>query len=53
MMTTSTPKFKSYKASERTGTIISYIILILMSLIWLYPILWIILNAFQIGRAHV
>ncbi len=47
MMTTSTPKFKSYKASERTGTIISYIILILMSLIWLYPILWIILNAFR------
>lgn len=47
MMNTATPKYKSYKASERTGTIISYIILVLMSLIWLYPILWIILNAFR------
>lgn len=40
-------KFKSVKATERTSTILSYILLTVLTLIWLYPILWIVLNAFR------
>lgn len=52
MMNTATiekeKKFKSVKASNRTGTIISYVFLTLLSIVWLYPIIWIILNAFRV-----
>ncbi len=41
------PTFKSSKKAERTSTIIAYITLIVLSLIWIYPILWIILSAFR------
>jgi arabinogalactan oligomer / maltooligosaccharide transport system permease protein len=47
MIQEKTVKYKSYKASERTATIFSYLTLIAMALIWLYPILWIVLNAFR------
>ncbi|MDZ4197125.1 MAG: ABC transporter permease subunit, partial [Candidatus Izemoplasmatales bacterium] len=47
MIQEKTVKYKSYKASERTATIFSYLTLIIMALIWLYPILWIVLNAFR------
>lgn len=40
-------KTRSYKAQKTIGTIVCYIILILLSIIWIYPILWIILNAFR------
>jgi arabinogalactan oligomer / maltooligosaccharide transport system permease protein len=40
-------KYKSYKTSETISTISSYAILIVLSVIWLYPILWIVLNAFR------
>jgi len=49
-LTMKAPKAKSMKKSERTSTTISYITLILMSVIWLYPIVWIILNAFRTER---
>ncbi|HRX92262.1 MAG TPA: ABC transporter permease subunit, partial [Candidatus Izemoplasmatales bacterium] len=41
-------KLKSYKAMERTSTIFSYILLVVLSVIWLYPILWILLSAFRV-----
>ena len=41
-------KLKSVKASNRTGTIFSYILLTLLVIVWMYPILWIILNAFRV-----
>lgn len=40
-------KFKSVKATERSSAILSYILLTVLTLIWLYPILWIVLNAFR------
>jgi arabinogalactan oligomer/maltooligosaccharide transport system permease protein len=40
-------KFKSLKGAQRTSTIFSYIGLSIMVIIWLYPILWILLNAFR------
>lgn len=38
---------KSYKRSKMIGTIFSYIILIVLSIIWLIPILWVILTSFR------
>ncbi|HOP57480.1 MAG TPA: sugar ABC transporter permease [Bacillota bacterium] len=32
---------------ERTSTVFSYILLVVLSIIWLYPIVWILLNAFR------
>lgn len=40
-------KFKSQHASDITGRIFTYIILIVLSLIWIIPILWIFLSAFR------
>jgi arabinogalactan oligomer/maltooligosaccharide transport system permease protein len=40
-------KFKSVKKSNRYSNIFSYILLFVLSLVWLYPILWIVLNAFR------
>ena len=40
-------KTASYKAQKTIGLIFSYILLVVLSIIWLYPILWIILNAFR------
>ena len=41
-------KFKSVKASKLSSTIFSYITLGVLSIIWLYPILWILLSAFRV-----
>lgn len=38
---------KSYKNSQRTSLIISYIVLGVLAVIWLYPILWIVLNSLR------
>jgi arabinogalactan oligomer/maltooligosaccharide transport system permease protein len=40
-------KFKSVKRSTTYSNIFSYILLSVLAVIWLYPILWIILNAFR------
>lgn len=40
-------KFRSMKASNRLSLILSYSVLTILVLIWLYPILWIVLNAFR------
>jgi uncharacterized membrane protein len=51
MMTTTViekPKaFKSVKKSNRIANIASYIVLGVLALIWMFPIVWIILNAFR------
>lgn len=41
-------KFKSVKRSNRISLMFSYIGLTLLAVVWLYPILWIILNAFRV-----
>lgn len=41
-------KFKSVKRANRTSLIISYVTLTILSIVWLYPILWIVLNAFRV-----
>lgn len=40
-------KFKSVKRANRISNILSYVALTVLALIWLYPIVWIILNAFR------
>jgi len=40
-------KFRSMKSSNRLSLILSYSVLTVLVLIWLYPILWIVLNAFR------
>lgn len=40
-------KTASYKVQKTVSTVLSYILLVVLSVIWLYPILWIILNAFR------
>lgn len=40
-------KFKSASRSRIISTILGYITLIVMSVIWVYPILWIVLSAFR------
>lgn len=45
--TISRKKYKSQKTSRRTSLIITYIILIIMSIIWLIPFVWIILSSFR------
>ncbi len=41
-------KFRSAKAAKRLSTITAYSLLIILSIIWLYPIVWIILNSFRV-----
>ena len=40
-------KYKSVKRANLISTILSYALLIILSIIWLYPILWIVLQAFR------
>ena len=40
-------KFKSQKKAERTSLITSYIVIVILCLIWIVPILWVILSAFR------
>jgi arabinogalactan oligomer / maltooligosaccharide transport system permease protein len=40
-------KYASVKVTRRISTITSYLILAILVVIWLYPILWIVLNAFR------
>lgn len=41
-------KYKSLKTAKLVSTIFAYIMLVILSVIWLYPILWIVLNAFRV-----
>ena len=40
-------KYRSQKASARSSLIATYVILIILSIIWIIPVLWIILSAFR------
>lgn len=40
-------KSKSYAAQKRTALIASYVFLIVLSIIWVIPIVWIVLTAFR------
>lgn len=42
-----TKKYKSLKRAKKLSTIGAYILLIILSIIWIYPILWIVLSAFR------
>lgn len=41
-------KTKSYAAQRRVGLIISYTFLIVLSIIWVIPILWVVLTSFRV-----
>ena len=40
-------KYRSQKGAERTALVFTYIALVILSLIWIIPILWIVLTAFR------
>jgi arabinogalactan oligomer/maltooligosaccharide transport system permease protein len=40
-------KIKSNKLGRRISTVLGYLTLIVMSIVWIYPILWIVLSAFR------
>ena len=40
-------KFRSQKGAERASLALSYIVLVILSVIWIIPILWIVLTAFR------
>ena len=40
-------KYRSQKAAMRTSKIVSYILLVVLSAIWIMPILWIVLQSFR------
>ena len=46
-------KYKSQKRAKLTSTIVSYILLVILSIIWLYPILWIVLHSFRLENNEV
>lgn len=41
-------KTKSYAAQRRAGLIASYIFLVVLSVIWVLPILWVVLTSFRV-----
>lgn len=41
-------KTKSYAAQRRAGLIVSYAFLIILSIIWVLPILWVVLTSFRV-----
>ena len=41
-------KPKSYAAQRRTATIASYVFLVVLSIIWVLPILWVVLTSFRV-----
>jgi arabinogalactan oligomer/maltooligosaccharide transport system permease protein len=41
-------KFKSAKASRNISLVLSYLTLVVLTIIWLYPILWIILSSLRV-----
>lgn len=54
MMNTDTPnlikneKFKSYKTARLVSKILAYTLLVILAVIWLYPLLWIIISSFVV-----
>ena len=53
MMNIDTPvlkqeKFKSYKTMKLVSKILAYALLVILSIIWLYPILWIVISSFTV-----
>ncbi|MCR5740986.1 MAG: ABC transporter permease subunit [Gammaproteobacteria bacterium] len=46
-------KYRSQSASARSSLIATYVALVILSLIWIIPILWIVLNAFRADVGNV
>jgi arabinogalactan oligomer/maltooligosaccharide transport system permease protein len=47
MNTIENKKIKSRKLGKSISTLLGYVTLIVMSIVWIYPILWIVLSAFR------
>ena len=45
---TTKPQYKSYKAMRLTGKILAYALLVVLAVIWLYPLLWIVISSFTV-----
>lgn len=41
-------KFKSYKLTRTISKIVAYALLIVLAIIWLYPVLWIVISSFVV-----
>ena len=42
-------KYKSYSASKLVSKILAYVFLVILSVIWLYPIVWLIVSSFTVS----
>ena len=42
-------KFKSYSTSRNVATVFAYLFLIVLAVIWLYPMLWIVVSSFKVS----
>ena len=47
-----TPKHDTLKAKRVAGDVVTYIFLIIMSIIWLLPFFWLLMQSFRAGRGQ-
>ena len=47
-----TPKKSSLKTKRVTGDVITYIFLVIMSIVWLLPFFWLLMQSFRAGRGQ-
>ena len=45
-LSTKPTQFKSYKTMRLVSTILAYVLLIALAIIWIYPLLWILISSF-------
>ena len=48
MMNTQAPKYKSYSTLRTVSTVFAYVLLVILAVIWLYPLLWIVVSSFVV-----
>ena len=45
-------QFRSYKTMRLVSTILAYVLLIALAIIWIYPLLWILISSFVYYLVH-
>lgn len=48
-LTTKPTQFKSYKTMRLVSTILAYVLLAVLAIIWIYPLLWIVISSFVVS----
>ena len=42
-------QFASYKTMRLVSTILAYVLLAVLAIVWIYPLLWIVISSFVVG----